>query len=84
MSDRHIDPDDPEFQLGRFLHDAQVLYADAEKGPVDPDRVKQVCERYCRLINLVGYLRCECQRLERKVDQAADAIKDALRQLEGK
>jgi hypothetical protein len=60
---RLIDPDDVEFQLGRYLYDAQVLHADAAAGrPVGAARVMEVCERYARLINLVGLLRAECKR----------------------
>jgi hypothetical protein len=73
-SERLIDPNDPEFQLGRYLYDAQVLYADAQEGPVDAERVKEVCERYCRLINLVGQLRAECDRLEENTKYAGTVL----------
>jgi hypothetical protein len=67
MDEPLISPDDPEFQLGRYLYDTQVIFADLQKGPVAKERLEQLCRRYCRLINLTGMLRMECERLQEKV-----------------
>jgi hypothetical protein len=61
-----ISPDDPEFQLGHYLHDAEVLHADVRAGEsIEPERIKTICERYACLIHLTGLLRAECNRLRR-------------------
>jgi len=66
MSDRIINPNDKEFQLGRYLYDTENIHADIRGGgTVSDHRVLELCERYCRLIHLVGQLRAECDRLER-------------------
>jgi hypothetical protein len=66
MSDRIINPNDAEFQLGRYLFDAGVIHADIKRGDkIQDERILQLCERYCRLVYLVELLRAECNRLER-------------------
>lgn len=67
MDEPIISPNDPEFQLGLYLFETQVIHADLQKGPVEKERLEELCVRYCRLINLTGMLRTECKRLQEKV-----------------
>lgn len=61
----------PVFQVGRYLYDAQVLYADCQavkdgRIPADkvaqeltPERVMRLCRRYCQLVYALGQLRAD-------------------------
>jgi hypothetical protein len=59
-----IDPESPEFQLGKKLYDAEWMYSQLLKGiEVEPERIKELIGQYCRLINAVGQLKADCNKL---------------------
>lgn len=55
-----IDTNAPQFQLGRRLYEAQVLYARLEKGEtIEPAEIKKLLHWYCELVNWTGMLKAQ-------------------------
>lgn len=55
-----INTDAPEFQLGRRLYEAQVLYAKVKEGYVPTEKeTLELIHWYCELVNWTGQLRAD-------------------------
>lgn len=78
--DSRINTHHPAFQVGRFLYEAQVLYAKAEKQPtIDSEEVILLCKRYCELVTAVGQLRAYYGILERDFDEYQERARRGVR-----
>lgn len=69
----------PVFQQGRNLYDAQVMCARLEAGETpDPAEVYKLAREMCWLINAVGQLRAEYDRLRERLADKPGLIKKLL------